>query len=294
VTQSAGPQPAVTQSAVTQSAVTQPAGPQPAASRPAPKPEPAAVAPIRLRKETTNRLEGKSMPRDQKISLRRLGGAPTPPPPPVVPAPAPVAAPVATTSEVDSDLAAMLSEVLYLAAGELDPDQSFQDLGVDSILGVEFVGAVNRRFQLAIKATELYDFPTPATFAAHVAARLGGTAAPEPVVAQPKTDTTAEIRATLRSQLAEVLYTSVDEIDDDETFNALGLDSILGVEFVAFVNRTYGLDEKAGVLYDHPSLGRLATYVAGLRDVTGELDALLAAVRDNQLSVDDAMSLLGK
>jgi acyl transferase domain-containing protein/acyl carrier protein len=284
----------------TRAATPQP-GPAAAASQPAPaveaaapQPEPAAVAPIRLRKETTNRLEGKSMPRDQKISLRRLGGAPTPPPPPVAPAPAPVAAPVAAKSEVDSELAAMLSEVLYLAAGELDPNQSFQDLGVDSILGVEFVGAVNRRFQLAIKATELYDFPTPATFAAHVAAQLGGIAAPEPVVAQPKADTTAEIRATLRAQLAEVLYTSVDEIDDDETFNALGLDSILGVEFVAFVNRTYGLDEKAGVLYDHPSLARLATHVAGLRDVTGELDALLAAVRDNQLSVDDAMSLLGK
>jgi acyl transferase domain-containing protein/acyl carrier protein len=262
-------------------------------------PEPAAAAPIRLRNETTNRLEGKSMPRDQKISLRRLGGAPTPTPPPV--APAPVAAAVPASSEVDSDLAAMLSEVLYLGAGELDPNQSFQDLGVDSILGVEFVGAVNRRFQLAIKATELYDFPTPATFAAHVAAQLRGTvaapkpaAAPQPVAMRPKVDTTAEIRATLRAQLAEVLYTSVDEIDDDETFNALGLDSILGVEFVAFVNRTYGLDEKAGVLYDHPSLGRLAAHVAGLRDVTGELDALLAAVRDNQLSVDDAMSLLGK
>ncbi|MFC0548257.1 beta-ketoacyl synthase N-terminal-like domain-containing protein [Kutzneria chonburiensis] len=278
-------------------AAPQPAAPQPAAPKPEPvaaAPKPVAVAPIRLRKETTNRLEGKSMPRDQKISLRRLGGAPTPPQPPVVPAPAP-ATPVAVTSEVDSELTAMLSEVLYLAAGELDADQSFQDLGVDSILGVEFVGAVNRRFQLAIKATELYDFPTPATFAAHVAAQLGtAPAEPKPVVAQPKADTTAEIRATLRAQLAEVLYTSVDEIDDDETFNALGLDSILGVEFVAFVNRTYGLDEKAGVLYDHPSLGRLATHVAGLRDVTGELDALLAAVRDNQLSVDDAMSLLGK
>ena len=116
---------------------------------------------------------------------------------------------------------------------------------------------------------------------------------------------------TLREQLAETLYCDVWDIDVDATFNALGLDSILGVEFVAFLNNAYGLDEKAGVLYDHPSLTALAAHIADRSadrpassvgtdpsaPATGQisaadLDALLGAVRDNRITVEQALQLL--
>jgi acyl carrier protein len=217
---------------------------------------------------------------------------------------------------------------------DLDPEQTFQTLGVDSILSVEFVALVNARFGTDMKATELYDHPTPSAFARQVAARATGgqPTAPAPVaqtpapasVAQnpapvPVAQTPAPARAdgdraaavlqTLREQLAETLYCEVWDIDVHATFNTLGLDSILGVEFVAFLNNAYGLDEKAGVLYDHPSLTALAAHVAARTAAAApaaeapaapaagqisaaDLEALLGAVRGSRLTVEQALALL--
>ncbi|KJY41854.1 hypothetical protein VR41_10705 [Streptomyces sp. NRRL B-1568] len=111
------------------------------------------------------------------------------------------------------------------------------------------------------------------------------------------------IADTLREELARTLYCEPGEIDDEASFNTLGLDSILGVEFVAFVNNAYGLDEKAGVLYDHPSLNALSRHIATLTAPAAapaaqapasaaDLDALLSAVRDNRLTVEQALALL--
>lgn len=115
-------------------------------------------------------------------------------------------------------------------------------------------------------------------------------------------------------------------------FAALGLDSILAAEFLAGINRTYGLSEQADLLYDQPDLGAMAAYVsaraahrthrtpapgrpgaafavpagqpgpspaapapdgAPVTPAAGvDLDALLDAVRDEVLSIDEAAALL--
>ncbi|MCZ0997904.1 acyl carrier protein [Streptomyces mirabilis] len=132
---------------------------------------------------------------------------------------------------------------------------------------------------------------------------------------------------TLREQLAGILHCGPGEIDVSAPFAALGLDSILAAEFLAGINRTYGLSEQADLLYDQPDLGAMAAYVsaraahrtpapgrpgaafavpagqpgpsrpprrrAAPRRAGGvDLDALLDAVRDEVLSIDEAAALL--
>lgn len=295
---------------------------------------------------TTTPQETSAMTRARKISLRPLGGAATPAPAPAAPVPAPAApsaAPAAPrddgrdADQVARDLREVLAGVLYMEPEALDPEHTFQTLGVDSILSVEFVALVNARFGTDLKATELYDHPTPSALARRVASAFPtqpaaptpaptappaptpmASAAPAPAPAPAPTppapaagDRTATVLETLREQLAETLYCNAWDIAVDATFNALGLDSILGVEFVAFLNNAYGLDEKAGVLYDHPSLTALAAHIAARSagrtappaatapsaPATGQisaadLDALLGAVRDNRMTVEQALALL--
>ncbi|RII13441.1 Polyketide synthase PksL [Streptomyces sp. YIM 130001] len=334
------------------SPVPAPAPPQPSAPSKPRSQSPRRAAPVPATNTTTS-LEMSSMTRDRKISLRPLdtepAPAPGPAPAPAAPAPAPAAvAPVppapaqnaARTGRVAEQVGEVLAEVLYMEPGGLDLEQTFQTLGVDSILSVEFVALVNARFGTDIKATELYDHPTPSAFARQVAKAAGDEPAqPAPLPAPPELpaqpvrsdarpaqdpavqaapaggESGAAVLETLREQLAETLYCDVWDIDVHATFNTLGLDSILGVEFVAFLNSAYGLDEKAGVLYDHPSLTALATYVAA-RQAHGapqapapavpapvapvaegqisaaDLEALLGAVRGNQLTIEQALALL--
>ncbi|WP_151483689.1 acyl carrier protein [Streptomyces albicerus] len=226
------------------------------------------------------------------------------------------ALPVPGGGDLLGELITVLADALGVKAEAIDPEQPFHLLGLDSMLTVEFVAVVNARYGTRIKATALYDHPTPAAFARHVAPQLGVLGPqPAPGPAPAPAAGAEQVVDVLRTELARILCCEPWDIDADAAFHLLGLDSILGAEFVAVVNRTYGLDERAVTLYDHPSLNAMAAYVASrtglpaartlpgpaLRSRTQapsgpagptDLEALLDAVRDNRLSVDEAAAVL--
>jgi polyketide synthase PksJ len=75
--------------------------------------------------------------------------------------------------------------------------------------------------------------------------------------------THAQITETLRAMLASVLYCAVSEVGDGDSFADLGLDSVLGVEFIDAVNKEFGLSAKAEILYQHSTVATLAAFVGG-------------------------------
>ncbi|AXE28088.1 acyl carrier protein (plasmid) [Streptomyces globosus] len=231
--------------------------------------------------------------------------------------PLPEAAPAPPPAEVLADVVGVLGDVLRIDAARIDPRQTFRSLGMDSLLTVELVAVVNARHGTAILPTDLYDHPTPESFAAQVAAELHRTAAPRPRPGRrpaqappaaaesgpPASPPAGEIAEVLREQLAAVLGCDVWEIGPAADFTGLNVDSVLGAEFVATLNRTFGLRERAVVLYDHPDLAALSEHVAGLLRTAPrppaapgarELDVLLDAVRDDRLTVDEALVLLSR
>ncbi|MFI8952080.1 acyl carrier protein [Streptomyces sp. NPDC053750] len=218
-----------------------------------------------------------------------------------------------------SELTTVLAGILGVKAEAIDAEQPFQLLGLDSMLTVEFVATVNARYGTRVRAGAVYDHPTPAGFVRHLAAELG-VLGPAPAAAPALVhgaaagsasavgSVPASVVDVLRAQLAAILACEPWDIDADSAFNLLGLDSVLGAEFVAGINRTYGLDERAVCLYDHPSLNAMAAHITSLTagtvapgPVSGaagqgagplDLEALLDAVRDDRLSVDEATVFL--
>ncbi|MEU1502316.1 acyl carrier protein [Streptomyces sp. NPDC005732] len=230
-------------------------------------------------------------------------------------------------ADVLAELTAVLAGMTGVEPQRLDAQDSFRLLGLDSMLSVEFVAALNARYGTRITATALYEHPTPAALARHLAAELAAPApasAPAPAPAPVSAPVSAgspvpgadAVTDTLRTQLAGILHCAVRDIDVSAPFDALGLDSILAAEFLAGINRTYGLSEQTDLLYDHPDLAAMAAYVtarvadtptpvsaAGRADpapdpvqppraVEIDLNALLDAVRDEVLSIDEAAALL--
>ncbi|WP_186201793.1 acyl carrier protein, partial [Burkholderia gladioli] len=65
------------------------------------------------------------------------------------------------------------AEALYLDSSEVDVDRPFAELGLDSIIGVEWMRAINRRHGLALNATLVYEHPTVRRMAARLALALG-------------------------------------------------------------------------------------------------------------------------
>ncbi|MFF4102574.1 phosphopantetheine-binding protein [Streptomyces sp. NPDC001903] len=287
-------------------------------------------------------------------------------------------------ADVLTDLIGVLGDVLRVKPEKIDPEQTFQSMGLDSLLVVEFVAVVNTRYGLRVRATDLYDFPTPVSFAREVAraAADSAAAAPAPVAARrdapaatpsaavpaaplasapvsaaarqaPAAAAATRIAEVLREQLAGILCCDPWDINTTAAFNVLGVDSMVGAEFIAVVNRSFGLQERSVLLYEHPNLAAMAAYIATrtgaaaqavqaaqvaqaaqmtqvaqvARDFTpaprtaepefrpaaaaaapaaaapgpavrplpgGDLDALLDAIRDDRLTVDEALVLLGR
>ena len=79
----------------------------------------------------------------------------------------------ATPAEVREVLRTHLAEVLYCEPGEVGDDTSFQDLGLDSVLGAEVTALINSRYGLEEEVTAIYQHPTLAQLAEYVAKRTG-------------------------------------------------------------------------------------------------------------------------
>ncbi|MFE2551130.1 phosphopantetheine-binding protein [Streptomyces sp. NPDC059355] len=270
-------------------------------------------------------------------------------------------------ADVLTDLIGVLGDVLRVKPEKIDPEQTFQSMGLDSLLVVEFVAVVNTRYGLRVRATDLYDFPTPASFAREVARAAANRAAAAPVPAvpvpvaaaagpgapaapavrqSPAAAAATRIAEVLREQLAGILCCDPWDINTTAAFNVLGVDSMVGAEFIAVVNRSFGLRERSVLLYEHPNLAAMAAYIATrtgaaaqavqdalpAHDLTpaprtpepafrpaaavavsaaavsaaavpapsvrplpaSDLDVLLDAIRDDRLTVDEALVLLGR
>ncbi|MFD5508241.1 acyl carrier protein [Streptomyces sp. NPDC127051] len=265
-------------------------------------------------------------------------------------------------ADVLTDLIGVLGDVLRVKPEKIDPEQTFQSMGLDSLLVVEFVAVVNTRYGLRVRATDLYDFPTPVSFSREVAraassAAGSAAAAPAPVAVPvaaagyeapvavssasasygsygssgssasaavrqaPAAAAATRIAEVLREQLAGILCCDPWDINTTAAFNVLGVDSMVGAEFIAVVNRSFGLQERSVLLYEHPNLAAMAAYIATRTGAAaqavqaaqaaqapaatapapvvrplpgGDLDVLLDAIRDDRLTVDEALVLLGR
>jgi acyl transferase domain-containing protein/acyl carrier protein len=188
-----------------------------------------------------------------------------------------------------------LAQALYLDEANIDDDRPFVDLGLDSIVGVEWVKSINKGLGLEIGATRVYDYANLVALSVYVESQLPQASAtpgalPEPTsrnpvpatatvpsvvldlpafdppvaalpVAQGSPHTVASLKPQLRGSLAQALYLDEAAIDDDRSFVDLGLDSIVGVEWVKTINKTYGLDISATRVYDYANLHALAGFV---------------------------------
>jgi len=85
------------------------------------------------------------------------------------------------------------------------------------------------------------------------------------VSAQPDLDQLAD---QLAEGLASALYIDVSDIEYDKSFVELGLDSILAVEWVRWINKHFSIDFPVMKLYDHPNIYALAAFVASQQPQT--------------------------
>jgi thioester reductase-like protein len=128
---------------------------------------------------------------DGALTARNTGMPQPAPPSTVVPAPPLAVEAVQEGPEaLERALTALVAEGLGASPGDIRPEHSFSEYGVDSILAVKLVERVNARFGLGFKPTVLFDHPSIRALARHAAsrgARASVAAPPPPASTEPPT-----------------------------------------------------------------------------------------------------------
>ncbi len=255
--------------------------------------------------------------------------------------------------EVESimkQLAVSLAAELFLEEQEVDFEKGFLEMGLDSIVGVEWVKQINQTFHINMESTKIYQYPTIAALAMYIDSLQGNmqenkhvtrqagvvpekeTVIPDVVTLQPveneaffevrKQENTKELvvlsslsqpssvrnesvqkeekrekelertsvipskQATilvdleeimkdLAVSLAEELFMEVEDVEYDKGFMEMGLDSIVGVEWIQHINKKYNIHAESTKIYQYPTIAELAGYVAELcsgRTISKERD----------------------
>ncbi len=92
--------------------------------------------------------------------------------------------PTVDAGRLNQELVESLAKALYLQPGEVELDKKFVDMGLDSIVGVEWIKALNKRYGLGLKATAVYDHPNLRAFTVFVAKELGRRELAPPALAE--------------------------------------------------------------------------------------------------------------
>ncbi|WP_261627219.1 beta-ketoacyl synthase N-terminal-like domain-containing protein, partial [Pseudoalteromonas holothuriae] len=216
-------------------------------------------------------------------------------------------------------LSETLQSLLLLSEDEIDESAPFIDLGVDSIIGVEWIKQINKQLESNFKVSVLYDHANLHALKRHISTSFQSlnTSAVQPDVAvkqkikmsqpqdvrrgssqtitpsarvklsatvsqkkitqnvfaeEPQPLTINENASSISShlslqQLQETLTATLqallllDEIDPEVPFIDVGLDSILGVEWLKQLNKLLNIKLKVAVLYDYSTVSVLAGYL---------------------------------
>ncbi|GMQ63945.1 SDR family NAD(P)-dependent oxidoreductase [Vallitalea maricola] len=182
---------------------------------------------------------------------------------------------------LEVELIKSLAEILEMNQEDIDMDTQFIDIGLDSIISVEWVKVINKKYGTTIKATRVYDYPTLREFVDYIATNIHiednnieneqnskqckNISFSNSIKIKEKTnsyDYSIEVLTEeLGDSLAKVLAMKINDIDNESQFIDMGLDSIIGVEWVKIINKQYGTSIKATKLYDYPTINEFAKFM---------------------------------
>ena len=206
--------------------------------------------------------------------------------------------PVKSAEALRRELTISLAEALYMKPEDVDLDQPFVNMGLDSIIGVEWIQSLNAQYSLSMTATQVYDYPTIRSLTDYLRDEIARSDRPapltlekEPLPIEDRSDPTSistpvqkstivpsafqaasvaekrpvksaeALRRELTISLAEALYMKPEDVDLDQPFVNMGLDSIIGVEWIQSLNAQYGLSMTATQVYDYPNIREMAHFL---------------------------------
>lgn len=182
---------------------------------------------------------------------------------------------VATSADqVESTLVSIFYEALKIEQADLDLDESFEDLGVDSILMMNIMNQIEQKLGFTLDPNALVTHRNISLLAKHlqndltssISSQVSSTAAER---TPPETKKTRQdygqsvVTEIICNVLSGVLKIPSAEIDHDEEFSALGMDSILIMNVMNILEGELQAVLEPDVMVNFTTINRLAGHLIG-------------------------------
>nr|CBK62724.1 tmpA [Pseudoalteromonas sp. SANK 73390] len=172
-----------------------------------------------------------------------------------------------------------LASALMMSADEITDNTMFSDIGLDSIVGVEWVRAINDKYHLPMAVdlvhehpsiNRLYDYLQHEMVEETLSAPTDVSEDDSVLSAQREVSGHGALMDTIVTTLADALLLDKEDIRAQSRFVDLGLDSIVGVEWVRAINKLYDINIEANAVYEYTTAEDFCHYLASFMSDTQE------------------------
>ena len=184
----------------------------------------------------------------------------------------------ASLEQLRRELSESFANVLFMDIADVGERRPFGEMGMDSVLAVEWIREINQRYGITVEALDIYDHADIRAMAKLVKERMAShsagaaAAAPpahtpnnaqrEPIAAEADTGRSLDaLRRELAQSFANVLFMDIADVDERRPFGEMGMDSVLAVEWIREINQQYGITIEALDVYDHADIRAMAKLV---------------------------------
>lgn len=215
---------------------------------------------------------------------------------------------------IENIICEIIQNKLHISIDEIDCNMSFNDMGVDSISGVEIITEINEKLKLNLDKVILYeqtnikklshyisDLETNIIIEKDISKEMNITEesydVKEDLSIKPNTNSLKkgiefeEIKDKILDIISNLLHYPKEEIDSFISFKELGIDSISGVEIVNSINKELKLNLDKVVLYDYPNINLLTQYIIEEFNKNLETNKILKDINGEtkNISIDDSV-----
>lgn len=183
-------------------------------------------------------------------------------------------------------LKSILAATIDIPIDEINEHEPFSDLGVDSISSGRLIEGINQEFGIELTQTQVFDYPNITklaklineAYADIIAARAANADSAEETdientsAGNKGTENTSgiteeEVIDKVTRILSETINIPIEEFSSSERFSDLGVDSILGGQFVNNINEYFGIEVSPTLIFDYSNTANLARYIISSFDL---------------------------